>query len=184
MNDRITFQKADYARDVSLVYRWMQEEHVIPFWHLNMPFAKFEDHFHKAITDPHQTLYIGSIDGVPMSYWESYWVKGDVIEHHFDNEPFDQGIHLLIGEKEYLGKGLALPLLKAMVCMQFAEPNTKKVIAEPDIRNKKMIHVFEKCGFRRIKPVNLPDKTGLLMFCERERFFEKGKKDELYKESH
>ena len=47
---------------------------------------------------------------------------------HYDNEPFDQGIHLLIGEKEYLGKGLALPLLKAMVCMQFAEPNTKKVI--------------------------------------------------------
>ena len=78
---------------------------------------------------------------------------------------------------------VALPLLKAMVNMQFAVPETKKVIAEPDIRNKKMIHVFEKCGFRPIKPVNLPDKTGLLMFCERERFFEKEKKDELYKET-
>ncbi|MDI5788723.1 hypothetical protein PO124_10880 [Bacillus licheniformis] len=22
-----------------------------------------------------------------MSYWESYWVKGDIIEHHYDNEP-------------------------------------------------------------------------------------------------
>ncbi|MED1738242.1 GNAT family N-acetyltransferase [Bacillus swezeyi] len=184
MNDRITFQKADYERDVSLVYRWMQEEHVIPFWHLNMPFAKFEAHFQKAITDSHQTLYIGFINDVPMSYWESYWVKGDIIEHHYGNVPYDQGIHLLIGEKTFLGKGLALPLLKAMVRMQFETPETKKVIAEPDIRNKKMIHIFEKCGFRPIKPVALPDKTGLLMFCERERFFKKEKKDELTEQTN
>ncbi|MBU8787399.1 MULTISPECIES: GNAT family N-acetyltransferase [Bacillus] len=179
MSRRITFRTVDYEKDVSLVYRWMQEEHVIPFWHLNMPFPKFEAHFHKAITDPHQTLYIGCIDGVPMSYWESYWVKGDIIEHHYDNAPYDQGVHLLIGEKAYLGKGLALPLLEAMVRQQFEAPETEKVIAEPDIRNKKMIHIFEKAGFRPVKPVTLPDKTGLLMFCERKCFFEKEKRHEL-----
>lgn len=58
-----------------------------------------------------------------------------------------------------------------MTAFQFEQNKpTEKVVAEPDIRNEKMIHVFEKCGFERVKPVNLPDKTGLLMFCDRERF--------------
>ncbi len=39
-----------------------------------------------------------------MSYWESYWVKGDIIEDHYESERGDQGIHLLIGDPDYLGK--------------------------------------------------------------------------------
>jgi RimJ/RimL family protein N-acetyltransferase len=44
------------------------------------------------------------------------------------------------------------------------------VIAEPDIRNHKMIHVFEKCGFEKVQSIELPDKTGMLMYCYRENF--------------
>ena len=29
------------------------------------------------------------------------------------------------------------------------EPATRRVVAEPDVRNLRMIHVFEQCGFRR-----------------------------------
>jgi RimJ/RimL family protein N-acetyltransferase len=105
-----------------------------------------------------------------MSYWEAYWVEGDVIQPYYEADSHDQGIHLLIGEEDYLGKGLAMPLLRAIVHFQFLSEKTEKVIAEPDIRNEKMIHVFEKCGFEKVKPVELPDKTGLLMHCTRETF--------------
>lgn len=156
--------------DLALVHRWMQEEHVHPFWNLNIPLDRFRTHYEKALADSHQTLYIGTIDGEPVSYWEAYWVKGDVLEGSYPAAPFDQGVHLLIGEKAYLGKGCALPFLREMVRYQFQEPKTAKVAAEPDIRNEKMIHVFERCGFRRIKPIPLPDKQAQLMFCEREEF--------------
>lgn len=156
--------------DVELVHKWMNEAHVHPFWQLNLPFHRFEKHFQKALTDTHQTLYLGMIDGVVMSYWEAYWVKGDAMENAYPSKPYDQGIHLLIGEKEFLGSGYALPLLRAMVRFQLEQEATTKVVSEPDIRNGKMIHIFEKCGFTPIAPIQLPDKIAQLMYCERKEF--------------
>jgi RimJ/RimL family protein N-acetyltransferase len=166
----ISFLKVDLERDVSLLHKWQQQPYVIPYWKLDIPFESYKKHLEDFLTDKHQTLYFGLIDGIPMSYWEAYWVKGDVVEKCYDSEPHDQGIHLLIGEEAFLGKGYALPLLRAMVHFQFLSKETEKVIAEPDIRNKKMIHVFEKCGFEKVKPIDLPDKTGMLMYCHRETF--------------
>ncbi|HEX7063889.1 MAG TPA: GNAT family N-acetyltransferase, partial [Bacillales bacterium] len=130
----------------------------------------FRDHLRKALADSHQTLYIGELDGVPMSYWESYWVRDDVIGKYYDFEQNDQGVHLLIGPEPFLGRGYALPLLRAMVAFQFQAEGTDLVVAEPDIRNKKMIHIFKKCGFEAQNEIDLPDKSGLLMFCRREVF--------------
>ncbi|GEN32915.1 rhizobactin siderophore biosynthesis protein RhbD [Aneurinibacillus danicus] len=175
INKTISFVKVEYERDLHLLHRWMQEEHVIPFWKLNISLEKYKRHLEKFLNDQHQTLYLGCIEEIPMSYWEAYWVKGDIIEDYYPYDLFDQGIHLLIGEKEFLGKGYALPLLRAMVRFQFLTARTKKIVAEPDIRNKKMIHIFETCGFEPVKPIELPDKTGLLMFCHRENFERKWK---------
>ncbi|WP_428841956.1 GNAT family N-acetyltransferase [Halobacillus naozhouensis] len=170
MNQSIAFRPIELEKDFPFIMKWMHQEHVIPFWQLNISEEALFKHMEKNVSDQHQRTYIGLLDGEPMSYWESYWVKGDVVEGSYQAEPFDQGIHLLIGEKEYLGKGLALRLLKAMVKFQFRYQDTQKVIAEPDCRNARMIHVFEKCGFEKIKPIQLPDKKAMLMFCEREVF--------------
>ncbi|WP_264191247.1 GNAT family N-acetyltransferase [Fictibacillus halophilus] len=166
----LTFVKVDLERDVALLHKWQQQPYVVPFWQLDISFENYEKHLEKFLADKHQTLYLGLIDGVPMSYWEAYWVKGDVVETSYDPHPEDQGIHLLIGEEDYLGKGYALPLLRGIVRFQFQSKGTEKVIAEPDITNEKMIHVFEKCGFEKVKPIELPDKTGMLMYCHRETF--------------
>jgi acetyl CoA:N6-hydroxylysine acetyl transferase len=166
----LSFVKVDLKRDVSLLHKWQQQPYVIPFWKLDISFEDYKQHLEAFLEDKHQTLYLGLIDGVPMSYWEAYWVKGDVIENCYESHSGDQGIHLLVGEEAYLGKGFALPLLRAIVHFQFLSLGTEKVIAEPDIRNEKMIHVFEKCGFEKVKPIELPDKTGMLMYCHRVKF--------------
>ncbi|WP_396266121.1 GNAT family N-acetyltransferase [Halobacillus salinarum] len=182
MQRTVAFRKVAFEKDAELIHSWMLEEHVHPFWHLNIPFSEYKEHLQKAINDQHQSLYIGFLDDRPMSYWEAYWVKGDVVEDTYSPMPYDQGVHLLIGEQEFLGKGLSLPLLRAMVQYQFQESMTNKVIAEPDIQNEKMIHVFKKCGFKPIKPIELPDKTGLLMFCDRNDFEKRWPYDKLYKQ--
>lgn len=81
-------------------------------------------------------------------------------------------MHLLIGPPEYLGRGLALPLLRAMTAFQFSYPNTRRIVAEPDVRNERMIHVFERCGYERQKKIDLPDKRAALMFCYKNRFLD------------
>jgi RimJ/RimL family protein N-acetyltransferase len=166
----ITFRHVNAKEDVFLLHSWMHEEHVIPYWKLDLSLEDYNQHLHNFLQDNHQTLLIGEIDGVPVSYWESYWVNGDHIKNYYDYEESDQGIHLLIGHKDYLGKGYIYPLLLTILFHKFQDSQTNKVIAEPDIRNEKMIHVFKKCGFSAVKEVELPDKTGLLMFCERDNF--------------
>ncbi|NDI36044.1 acetyltransferase [Chengkuizengella sediminis] len=166
----ISFRPVKLTKDVNRLHNWMHQPHVIPFWNLAISLEDYEKHLQNFMNDNHQTLYIGELDGTPMSYWEAYWAKEDIIGQYYNVDPYDQGIHLLIGPSEYIGKGLSLPFLRTMVKFQFRHLQTKKVIAEPDIRNEKMIHLFEKCGFEKVKPVELPDKTGMLMFCDRERF--------------
>jgi len=75
---------------------------------------------------------------------------------------------VLIGPPERTGRGLGRQLLGAVVAWQFArEPATRRVVAEPDARNHRMIHVFERCGFRRAGELELPDKQAALMLRER-----------------
>ncbi len=166
---RVSFRGVTES-DAPLLHGWMHEPHVIPYWQMDIPFEDYRNHLEHALADDHQKLLIGTINGRPISYWETYWVKDDLIGNYYDFNAYDQGIHLLIGNKDYLGKGYIYPLLMTMLHHQFQASKTKKVIAEPDIQNEKMIHVFERCGFSRMKEIDLPDKRGLLMACSRKSF--------------
>lgn len=170
----IAFRLVNLEQDLRLIHNWMNQPHVIPFWNLELPVEKMQEHLEKVSADTHQTLYIGMLDGVSMSYWESYWAADDIVAQHYETHPADQGIHLLIGPPECLGKGYALPLLQAMTEFQFQHLETQKIVAEPDIRNHKMIHVFEQCGFEFQKEITLPDKTAALLFFDRARFQQRG----------
>ncbi|WP_085991452.1 GNAT family N-acetyltransferase [Oceanobacillus senegalensis] len=170
LKKEITFRPVSLREDFERLYTWMHEPHVIPYWKLNIDRDAYKQHLQTFLNDSHQQLLIGEIDGVPMSYWESYTVEGDVISRYYSYDQNDQGIHLLIGETDYLGKRYIYPLLLTILKRKFEINTTKRVVAEPDIRNEKMIAVFKKCGFQPIKEVNLPDKTGLLVSCERNVF--------------
>lgn len=170
LNKTIAFRPVELEQDLLLIHNWMNQPHVIPFWHLNFDLPRMRQHLQIALADPHQTLYIGYLNDVPISYWESYWAADDIIARYYAAHPADQGIHLLIGAPEFLGKGYALPLLRAMTALQFQHLETTKIVTEPDSRNQKMIHVFERCGFEVQTEIDLPDKRATLMFCDRQKF--------------
>ncbi|MCA0757536.1 acetyltransferase [Paenibacillus sp. N4] len=166
----ISFRPVTMKDDLLRLHAWHQEPHVVPFWQLNLPLDAYRSHLERFLADTHHTLCMGELDGVPMSYFESYWSESDIIGRYYDVEEGDQGVHLLIGPPEYLGQGYAQPLLMALMRVQFLHEETRRIVAEPDIRNAKMRHIFEKCGFRFQREVHLPDKTAALMLCERETF--------------
>lgn len=166
----IGFREVSLDQDLGRLHVWLNNEHVLPYWQQNDPLPQVRDTIVERAANESQTLYIGYLDHVPMSYWESYWTATDRISDYYDADPADQGIHLLIGPTEYLGKGYATPLLRAMTVFQFQHPETKRIVAEPDVRNEKAIRVFEKCGYEPRREVELSDKDALLMCCERKRF--------------
>ena len=169
----IAFRPVDPGRDLRRLHAWLNSEHVLPYWRLDDPLPVFRRELAEKLDDDHLTPYVGALDGVPMSYWERYWAADDAVGERYDAAPADQGIHLLIGPPEYLGRGYAVPLLRAMTAFQFRHPETGRVVAEPDIRNDRVIGVFERCGFEARGEIEMDEKEALLMVCERERFEER-----------
>ncbi|RDI71112.1 GNAT family N-acetyltransferase [Halopelagius longus] len=168
----ISFRRASLERDLGRLHAWLGSDHVKPYWQLDLPLPAFRDRLAEKLADDHLTPYVGCLDHVPMSYWECYWAADDDVANHYDADPADRGIHLLIGPEEYLGNGYALPLMRAVVAMQFRHPETDRVIAEPDARNDRVVRVFEKCGFepRTEFYFEEAEKDALLLVCDRDRF--------------
>ena len=168
----VSLRQVALERDLGRLHAWLESEHVKPYWRLDLPLPAFRDRLAEKLGDGHLTPYVGCLDHVPMSYWECYWAAEDDVAKHYDAEPADQGVHLLIGPEEYLGHGYALPLLRAVVAMQFRHPETDRVVAEPDARNERAVRVFEACGFEPRTEFHFDEagKDALLLVCDRERF--------------
>ncbi|WP_435079146.1 GNAT family N-acetyltransferase [Halococcus sp. AFM35] len=168
----VSLRQATLQRDLGRLHVWLGSDHVKPYWQLDLPLSVFRDRLAEKLADGHLTPYIGCLDHVPMSYWECYWAAEDGVSNHYDADPTDQGIHLLIGPEEYLNNGYALALLRAVVAMQFRHSQTERVIAEPDACNERVIHVFEQCGFEQRMEFRFDEaeKDALLLVCKREQF--------------
>lgn len=156
--------------DLERLHAWLNSDHVLPYWQLDEPLPRFRETLVEKLEDAHMTPYVGCLDGVPMSYFESYWAADDLVADHCDPDPADRGVHLLIGPEEYLGRGYAAPLLRAMTALQFRHRETGCVWTEPDARNDRAIHVFETVGFEPVSEVAMDEKDALLMRCTRDSF--------------
>jgi len=168
----VSLRPVSLERDLGRLHAWLGSEHVKPYWQHDLPLPAFRDRLAEKLADDHLTPYVGCLDHVPMSYWECYWAADDDVANHYDADPSDRGLHLLVGPEEYLGRGYALPAMRAAVAMQFRHPETDRVIAEPDARNERVVHVFEQCGFEQRTEFRFEEaeKDAVLLVCERERF--------------
>jgi acetyl CoA:N6-hydroxylysine acetyl transferase len=158
----------DPDADLDVLYGWMHQPHVAPYWELDVPRPRLAGFLRRAATDDHQDALLGTLDGRPASYWETYWAERDRLATFYPTEPYDQGVHLLIGPPELIGRGLGPLLLAAVAAWQFArEPRTRRLLAEPDARNERSVRLFERCGFRREAELRLPEKRAYLMVAHR-----------------
>ena len=58
-------------------------------------------------------------------------------------------LDILIGDLDYLGKGLSVPLIQEFLKSQF--PNISEVLIDPEATNARAIHVYKKAGFKIVE---------------------------------
>jgi RimJ/RimL family protein N-acetyltransferase len=154
--------------DVDLLARWMNDPAVAAFWMLAGPTERTRAHVRAQHATGHATPLVGILSGTPMSYWEVYWADLDPLSSHYPAQPYDGGLHLLLGPASARGRGLGGILLRNVASRMFAaHPPTMRVVAEPDVRNVASVRAFTRAGFRRQADLDLPHKRGALMMRER-----------------
>ncbi|MFF2044662.1 GNAT family N-acetyltransferase [Kitasatospora sp. NPDC058170] len=155
--------------DLPLLTAWMNDPEVAAYWELDGPPATTERHLRARLDGEGGSLpLIGLLDGTPMSYWEVYRADLDPLARHYPARPHDTGVHLLLGPAATRGRGLGATLLDALAAdILRTRPRCERVVAEPDVRNRRSVRAFERAGFARAAELDLPDKRAALMIRER-----------------
>jgi aminoglycoside 6'-N-acetyltransferase len=69
----------------------------------------------------------------------------------YTSEELIYGMDQFIGEPQYWNKGIGTCLVTGMVQYLLEEKGATKVIMDPQVRNTRAIHCYEKCGFEKVK---------------------------------
>lgn len=84
------------------------------------------------------------------SHWVAYDEKGTpfayLLTHEEENEALS--MDLFICDPRFLGKGFSVPLIHQFLLSQFK--NKKTIFIDPEVRNTRAVHVYQKAGFEII----------------------------------
>lgn len=159
-------------QDFALLYKWMHEPHVIPQWQLNKPELELAVYFEKMLIDDHQRLYIIQIAGQDAGYLEIYEAKRDRLSLYYPALDTDIGWHILLGEKNVLGKGHFKAVMRMMSYFIFEYSPAEKIVGEPDENVKSYAYVAQEIAFEAQKKIHMLEKTAVLYHCFRDKFYE------------
>lgn len=172
--------------DLAMVWRWWNADHVRGKWSMGIRLGPPRPEGYSVLDltrylerllagDSHVLPVIGMLDGVDMSYIEVYDVGASPLADHPDLASNDRGIHLIIGEPDFIGKGLVTAIGMPLVAWQFAtHPRAERVVVEPDAKNARAIRAAQNAakdaGVQERANVQLKHKVATLLFVERSSF--------------
>lgn len=70
--------------------------------------------------------------------------------HQYPGEDYewDAGIDIFIGEPDARGRGVGIEAIRVMLRFLFEEKHVHRAIIDPEVGNRRAIHVYERAGFR------------------------------------
>jgi RimJ/RimL family protein N-acetyltransferase len=159
---RFTLSPVKPDLDLPLIHRWMNDPAVAEYWRLDGPAERTAAHVHAQLALTHTQPLLARLSGRPIGYWELYQAAEDPLAAHYQAEPADLGVHLLIGEADCRGIGLGGLLLRVLADAAQRQ-RRRRLVAEPDTGNLASVRAFARAGFAVAGTVDLPDKRATLM---------------------
>ncbi len=168
----LTFRVADVALDAERFTRWMNAPRVNAFWEMAGPQAEQEKYLRKQLDATYCYPLIGCFDDEPFGYFEIYWAAEDRIGRHYRWQPFDRGLHMLVGEEQWRGAQYIRSWLRGLShYLWLDEPRTQRLVAEPRFDNQRLFRHLPVAGFETVKEFDFPHKRSRLVMSQRSRFF-------------
>jgi RimJ/RimL family protein N-acetyltransferase len=168
----VTLRQATVQDDGERFHRWQNAPRIARYWEYPWSRERLDTMLNDRRADPHSLPLILEADGDAVGYFEAYYVPEDRLGPHCDAGPFDQGVHVLVGEPEFLGKGQTPHWLNAVCHFLFLhEPRTRRLWGEPQADNQAMLKHTQTTSWRKIREFDFPHKRAALLRNERETFF-------------
>lgn len=176
----LTLRPLNLAQDAPVLHGWMTRPYA-HFWGMQNSSVAEVEAFYRDLTagKPHAAL-MGEIDGHPRFLIECYPVQDDPLREHYDVQPGDIGMHILLSPAEKPLPGFSWQVFSAVMEYLFSLPDVRRVVVEPDVRNDKIHTLNKRAGFRYQKQVQLTHKTAWLAFCQREDFLQASQKENTH----
>ncbi|RLM28152.1 hydroxylysine acetyltransferase [Brenneria alni] len=168
----LSFRLPDPDRDTPQFTRWMNDDRVAFFWEQRGPETLQYDYLTGKLEDPHLYPLIGCFDDRPFGYFEVYWAAEDRIGRHYRWQPFDRGLHMLVGEQDRRGAHFVRSWLRGLTHYLYLDaPQTQRVVAEPRADNQRLFRHLPEAGYVAVKEFDFPHKRSRLILNQRHAFF-------------
>lgn len=130
----LTFTLSQQSLLKALLHQWFEQKHIKEWMHgigLQNTLNGLEKFFQGTSTT---TYWVGYDRDIPFAFLIT------------SPEGKDATLDLFICDLNYLGKGIAVPMIKEFLRSQFS--HLKRVLIDPEATNTKAIHVYQKVGFK------------------------------------
>ncbi|SFS45472.1 GNAT family N-acetyltransferase [Marininema halotolerans] len=171
----MSIRKLDLINDFEVLHDWMHRPYISPFWKLDVSNEDFSAYLKRTTSTPGREHFIFELDGEPFSFLLTYLVRNEDLKDHYDDFDInDIGVHVVIGERSYIAEKYVVPYFQLGLDFVFKRnKESKKIIGEPDRRNRIIIPSAKKAGFISRGKITLPHKVANLIVADRIKFYER-----------
>ncbi|WFE53819.1 GNAT family N-acetyltransferase [Micromonospora sp. WMMD1155] len=160
----------DPDADAALLHRWVTHPKAA-FWLMqDADEARVTEEYARIAAHPHHDAYLGLWRRSPAFLAERYDPAHVELVGRYDHEPGDVGMHFLCAPVGTPVHGFTRAVLTTVMAWLFADPTTRRVVVEPDVRNTAVHALNAAVGFEVVGPIAKPEKDALLSVCTRAQF--------------
>lgn len=152
--------------DAGPVAALMAEPEVARWWHQAWSADRWRETIERQLHDGPALPLVLVDDGAVAGYVELYPVAHDVLGRHVRHDDTDLGVHLALAGS-VRGRGIGPRVLAAVrEGAGTVVPGCRRLLAEPDLRNRGSLAAFRRAGFETAAEVDLPDKRAQLVVAD------------------
>jgi aminoglycoside 6'-N-acetyltransferase len=148
--DNIISFRALQREDLSLVQQWLNQPHVLEWWHTPMSLEDVHAKYDPRIDGTEPThVFLIHYDGRPVGLiqwyrWSNYMEHAQLL----GAKPEYAGIDLAIGERDMTGRGVGTAAIRQFVDeIVFAETAIAAIVSDPEEKNTRSLRAFTRAGF-------------------------------------
>ncbi|ADI09574.1 putative acetyltransferase [Streptomyces bingchenggensis BCW-1] len=160
----------DPAADAELLHHWVTHPKA-SFWLMqDADVAQVAFEYRKITEHPHHDAFIGLHEGRPAFLTERYDPARVELAGLYPAQEGDVGMHFLCAPADTPVHGFTRAVITTVMEFLFADPATRRVVVEPDVRNTAVHRLNAAVGFEIAGTVAKPEKDAYLSFCTRAQF--------------